>query len=170
MSREEHIKQSSNLKVNVAVLTISDTRTKETDESGKILCEIFKDNSHRIIHYEIVKDDKNEIENFIKKVILDQNVDVIITNGGTGISKRDVTIETVTKFFEKTLNGFGEIFRYLSYEEIGSGAIMSRACAGIHNGKIIISLPGSTNAVKLAMDKIIIPEISHIVWELRKQK
>jgi len=151
-------------------LTVSDTRTKETDESGKILCEMLKNRKHNVVYYEIVKDDGKEIENFINKVILDKNIDAVITNGGTGISKRDVTIETVKKFFEKTLDGFGEIFRYLSYAEIGSGAIMSRATAGVCKGKIIISIPGSPNAVKLALEKIVIPEISHIVWELRRQK
>ncbi len=172
MSHEEHLKYASkeiSKPVNVAVLTVSDTRTKDTDESGKILCEILKNKGHNIVYYEIVKDEKKEIENFVKKAISDENVDVIITNGGTGISKRDVTIETISKFFEKTLNGFGEIFRYLSYEEIKSGAIMSRATAGVCNGKAIFSIPGSPNAVKLAADKIIIPEISHIVWELKRQ-
>ncbi len=170
MSHEEHLKYASKLKlVNVAILTVSDTRTNETDESGKILCEMLKNKGHNIVHYDIAKDDEKEIENFVKKAISDENVEVIITNGGTGISKRDVTIETISKFFEKTLNGFGEIFRHLSYTEIGSGAIMSRATAGVCRGKIIISIPGSPNAVRLAMDKIIIPEISHIVWELKRQ-
>jgi len=170
MSHEEHLKYAEEISnINVAVLTVSDTRTKETDESGKILIHILKDcNKCNVVYYEIVKDETKEIENFINKVIDD--VDVIITNGGTGISKRDVTIETVKKFFEKTLDGFGEIFRYLSYAEIGSGAIMSRATAGVCKGKIIISIPGSPNAVKLALEKIVIPEISHIVWELRRQK
>jgi len=173
MSHEEHLKYASkDIKeaLDFAVLTVSDTRTKETDESGKILCEMLKNRKHNVVYYEIVKDDGKEIENFINKVILDKNIDAVITNGGTGISKRDVTIETVKKFFEKTLDGFGEIFRYLSYAEIGSGAIMSRATAGVCKGKIIISIPGSPNAVKLALEKIVIPEISHIVWELRRQK
>ncbi|NCN64631.1 MAG: molybdenum cofactor biosynthesis protein MoaB [Candidatus Altiarchaeum hamiconexum] len=170
MSHEEHLKHASKevkKAFNFAVLTVSDTRTNDTDESGKILCEILKNNKHNIIYYEIVKDDGKEIEYFIKKAISDENVEVLITNGGTGISKRDVTIETVKNFFEKTLDGFGEIFRYLSYTEIGSGAIMSRATAGVCRGKIVFSIPGSPNAVRLAMDKIIIPEISHIIWEVR---
>lgn len=170
MGYEEHHKHASKLKsLNFAVLTVSDTRTKDTDESGKILCELLKSNNHSIVYYEIVKDDRSDIEKFIKKCISDENVNVIMTNGGTGISKRDVTIETVRKFFEKTLDGFGEIFRYLSYEEIRSGAIMSRATAGVCKGKIIISIPGSPNAIKLAMDKLIIPEIAHIIWEIERQ-
>lgn len=170
MSREEHLKYASKeiSKINFAVLTVSDTRTKDTDESGKILCEMLKNKGHNIVYYEIAKDEEKEIEKFVKKAIFDKNVNVVITNGGTGISKRDVTIETIEKFFEKTLNGFGEIFRYLSYKEIGSGAIMSRAAAGVCNGKAIFSIPGSPNAVKLAMERIIIPEISHIVWELKR--
>lgn len=169
MGHEEHLKYASKFKsVGVAVLTVSDTRTKDTDESGKILCEMLKNNNHNIVYYEIVKDDERNIEKFITKCISDENVDAVITNGGTGISKRDVTIESVGKFFERTLDGFGEIFRYLSYKEIGSGAIMSRATAGVCKGKIIISIPGSPNAIKLAMDKIIIPEISHIVWEMKR--
>ncbi|OQX22647.1 MAG: molybdenum cofactor biosynthesis protein [Candidatus Altiarchaeales archaeon A3] len=172
MGHEEHLKYASKevkRAVNFAVLTVSDTRTKDTDESGKILCEILKSNEYNVVYYEIVKDDENEIRNFINKAISDENVDAVITNGGTGISKRDVTIETVKVFFEKTLDGFGEIFRYLSYAEIGSRAIMSRATAGVCKGKVIISIPGSPNAVKLAMNKIIIPEISHIIWEIKRQ-
>lgn len=170
MSHEEHLKFASEIKsVNVAVLTISDTRTYNNDESGKILCEILKNNKCKVVYYEIVKDEEKEIENFLNKFISDNSIDVIITNGGTGISKRDVTIETVKKFFEKTIDGFGEIFRYLSYKEIGSGAIMSRAIAGVCKGKVIFSIPGSPSAVKLALE-IIIPEIFHIVWELRRQK
>lgn len=168
MTREKHLEYASKIsKINFAVLTISDTRTKDTDESGKILCEMLKNKGHNVVYYGIVKDDENEIANSIKKLI-NENIDVIITNGGTGISKKDITIETVTKFFEKTLDGFGEIFRYLSYNEIGSGAIMSRATAGVCNGKIIFSIPGSPNAVKLATEKIIIPEIFHIVWEVKR--
>ena len=100
--------------------------------------------------------------------LLSKDIDGIITNGGTGISKRDITVDVVSKFFDKELKGFGEIFRYLSYKEIGSPAILSRATAGLCKDKIIISIPGSENAVKLAMEKIIIPELSHILWEIRR--
>ncbi len=163
----EH-REKSPKSLNFAVLTISDTRTEESDESGRIIIGGLRKYGHRISFYSIIKDDFNLIQKTIKKLLKDSKIQVIITNGGTGISKRDVTIDVVLKILEKKLDGFGELFRYLSYDEIGSSAIMSRTVAGIADGKIIICIPGSKDAVKLAMDELILPEIGHMVYEVGK--
>lgn len=167
MGIKEH-KEKAKKNLNCAVITVSSTRNKDNDESGKIICKILEDNGHKIIYYNIIKDDLILIKSAIKKLIASSEIKAIILNGGTGISKKDLTIEAVLPFIQKKLDGFGEIFRYLSYKEIGSPAIMTRAVAGIVDSKIIICLPGSKNAVKLAMEKIIIKEICHMVWEANR--
>ncbi len=167
MSVQEH-KLHAMKSVSCKVITISDTRTELTDSSGKLMMDLLKEAGHEIIAYEIVKDEQGEIEQAIKQGCED-NIDVILTNGGTGIAMRDVTIEVVQKLIDKEIVGFGELFRMLSYtEDIGSAAILSRAIAGVCGRKVIFSTPGSTKAVQLAMNKLIIPEITHIVSEIRK--
>ncbi len=156
--------------INVAILTVSDTRTKETDKGGQLVQQHLKNLNVDVHndHYKIVKDDIIQIQNQINKW-LNTNVDVIITTGGTGISQRDVTIEAVKPLLDKEIEGFGEIFRYLSYtEDVGSRALLSRAIAGTKGRQVIISIPGSTGAVKLAMEKLITKEINHLVHELNK--
>src|SRR5690606_24845936 len=138
------------------------------DKSGKLIIEMLEKAGHQIADYVIVKDDSESISKAVLQGCSNSKVDAIITNGGTGIAKRDVTIETVQKLFEKEIPGFGELFRMLSYQEdIGSAAILTRATAGVVNNKVVFSTPGSSGAVKLAMNKLIIPEISHIVSELK---
>lgn len=155
--------------VHCLVATISDTRTVETDKSGLLIKEFLRDNNHECIEHVIVCDEESEIKKLIRRGINDKQVEAILLTGGTGISARDVTIEVVETMIEKEMPGFGEVFRMLSYtEDIGSAAIMSRAIAGVCNRKVIFAMPGSSGAVKLAMDKLIIPEMSHIVHELYK--
>jgi len=154
--------------VNVSVLTVSDTRTKENDESGKYIMKKLEENSHKIIFYSIIRDEKKLLRDEIEKLVNNDDVQVIITNGGTGASRRDITVDVVEGLLDKKLNGFGEIFRYLSYKEIGSPAVMSRSIAGAVKNKIIICLPGSLDAVKLGVEKLIIPEIGHLVWEVNR--
>jgi len=167
MSVHEHKKNKS--PVNCMIITVSDTRTHETDKSGNLMIQLLEKNGHHIIAREIVTDDKQEIEELINKGAESQDIDVILTNGGTGISYRDVTYETVKRLLDKELSGFGELFRMLSYnEDIGSAAIMSRAIAGIYNHTAVFSTPGSSGAVKLAMNRLIIPELNHIVNEIKK--
>ncbi|PTE34521.1 molybdenum cofactor biosynthesis protein [Mammaliicoccus fleurettii] len=156
--------------INVAILTVSDTRTKETDKGGQLVQQHLKNLNVEVHndHYKIVKDDIIQIQNQINKW-LNTDVDAIITTGGTGISQRDVTIEAVKPLLDKEIEGFGEIFRYLSYtEDVGSRALLSRAIAGTKGRQVIISIPGSTGAVKLAMEKLITKEINHLVHELNK--
>jgi len=165
MGHREH-KQHARKGIGCAVLTISDSRTRDTDDSGRIIKKFLESGNHRVLFYDVLKDDKEQLEKIMEKLISDSDIEVIITNGGTGISKRDITIEVVSRFIEKELKGFGELFRYLGYKEIGSSAIMSRTLAGVSKGKVIISLPGSENAVTLAMSDIIIPELGHMLWEV----
>ncbi|MEB7067347.1 molybdenum cofactor biosynthesis protein MoaB [Mammaliicoccus sciuri] len=156
--------------INVSVLTVSDTRTKETDKGGQLVQQYLNDLNVEIKegHYQIVKDDVTEIQTQVNEW-LNKDVDVIITTGGTGISQRDVTIEAVKPLLDKEIEGFGEIFRYLSYtEDVGTRAILSRAIAGTVGHQVIISIPGSTGAVKLAMEKLITKELNHLVHELNK--
>ncbi|RLQ97941.1 MogA/MoaB family molybdenum cofactor biosynthesis protein [Falsibacillus albus] len=170
MSLIEHRKRGPET-ASIGVITVSDTRTAETDKSGGIIKEILLEDNHSLIAYSIVRDDETHIVEAFQEMAADENMDAIIINGGTGLAKRDVTIEAISAFFEKDIVGFGELFRFLSYQEdIGSAAILSRAAAGTYNQKAVFIIPGSTGAVKLAMKKLILPEISHIIFELRKDK
>lgn len=146
------------------VLTVSDTRTPDDDDSGKQIVEQLRDAKHTIVKYEIVPDDGQQIIALIEELI-DAECAVVILNGGTGIGKRDGTFEAVDSLLEKRLPGFGELFRMLSYEEIGAAAMLSRATAGTYRNALLFSLPGSPHAVNLALTKLIMPELTHLVWE-----
>jgi molybdenum cofactor biosynthesis protein B len=151
-----------------AVVTVSDSRDEETDKSGKIIKELLEGKGHRVARYRIVKDDTDAVREELEACLSSPDVCVVVTNGGTGVARRDGTYEVVTSFLEKTLSGFGEIFRMLSYEDIGAGAIMSRATAGIARGKVVFAIPGSSGAVRLAMEKLILEEAGHLYWEITK--
>ncbi|HSB45474.1 MAG TPA: MogA/MoaB family molybdenum cofactor biosynthesis protein [Nitrospira sp.] len=150
------------------VITCSDTRTPETDTSGQLIQKLLKEQGHTIVAYHLVKDEPAQIKGHIAEAIANEAVQAIIINGGTGISRRDSTFEAVDAMLEKRLDGFGEVFRFLTYQDIGSPAIMSRATAGIIKGRVLFSTPGSENAVRLAMEKLILPELGHLVKELTK--
>lgn len=150
------------------IITCSDTRTPETDTSGQLIQKLLKDQGHTVAVYHLVRDEPAEIKTRIAQGVMNDTVQAIIINGGTGISRRDSTFEAVDAMLEKRLDGFGEIFRFLTYQDIGSPAIMSRATAGIIKGRILFSTPGSENAVRLAMEKLILPELGHLVKELAK--
>ncbi|CAD5959607.1 molybdenum cofactor synthesis domain-containing protein [Planktothrix agardhii CCAP 1459/11A] len=153
----------SEFRVSCAVITVSDTRTPETDKSGQLIHQFLQNAGYPIIDYQIIKDELQEITELLKKLCQISELDACIFNGGTGIAPRDTTYDALEQLLEKTLPGFGEIFRALSYHEIGSRAIASRAVAGVYQGKLVFSIPGSSNAVKLAMEKLIIPELAHLV-------
>ncbi len=163
-------RESAPEKVRVAILTISDTRTPETDTGGDVAEELLVDEGQEVVERRIVRDEVVGIRNNLVDLLARSDVDVVLTTGGTGISARDTTYEVVERMLEKQLDGFGEIFRRLSYEEIGSAAIMSRALAGSVGSKFVASLPGSRNAVRLAVEKLLVPELAHIVFELRKHQ
>jgi molybdenum cofactor biosynthesis protein B len=168
MSTQEHKKEAPHA-VGCMVITVSDTRTEETDKSGQLMKELLAAAGQPVLLYRIVKDEPGEITAAIDEGAHHADVDVILLNGGTGIAKRDTTYEAVQRLLEKEMPGFGELFRMLSYtEDIGSAAMLSRAIAGTYRGKAVFSTPGSTGAVRLAMTKLIIPELGHIVRELHK--
>lgn len=154
------------VRVNCAVITVSDTRTEETDRSGNLIKSLLIDAEHIISAYAIVKDEPMQIQEQMQVLSQHSDLQVLIFNGGTGIAPRDTTYDAIEKLLEKTLPGFGELFRFLSYQEIGSRAIASRSVAGIYQNKLIFSVPGSSNAVKLAMEKLILPELVHLVTQL----
>ena len=156
--------------VGVAVLTISDTRTPETDTGGDVVEETMRGAGHEVVAREIVRDEATSIRTTLVDLLARPDVDAVVTTGGTGISARDTTYEVVERMVEKRLDGFGELFRMLSYEEIGAAAILSRALAGAVGTKLVASLPGSRNAVRLGMEKLLVPEVAHIVFELRKHQ
>ncbi len=156
--------------IRVAVLTISDTRTPQTDTGGDTAEEIMRNAGHEVVERDIVRDEASIIRTKLVDLLARPDVDAIITTGGTGISARDTTYEVVDRMLEKKLDGFGEIFRMLSYEEIGAAAVLSRCVAGSVGTKFVACLPGSRNAVRLAAEKLLAPEISHVVFELRKHQ
>lgn len=147
-------------------MTVSDTRTEETDTSGALIGKLLAGAGHEITGRRIIPDEPEMIARIIGG--LPDGTQAVIINGGTGISKRDGTFEAVEAALDKTLPGFGELFRMLGYQEIGPAAMMSRAAAGVAGGKIVISIPGSEGAVRLAMEKIILPELAHLVWEANR--
>ncbi|MBD2360351.1 MogA/MoaB family molybdenum cofactor biosynthesis protein [Anabaena minutissima FACHB-250] len=154
--------------VTCAVVTVSDTRTLETDKSGQIIQQLLTGANYAVGAYAIIKDEPEQIQQQIESLGQKANLDAVIFNGGTGIAPRDTTYDAIEKLLEKTLPGFGELFRFLSYQEIGSRAIASRAVAGVYQNKLIFSLPGSSNAVRLGMEKLILPELTHLVSQIRK--
>jgi molybdenum cofactor biosynthesis protein B len=164
MGYHQH-KEASPKSITCAVITISDSRTEETDESGKFLRSSISTAGHQVLFYTLLKNDPDAIQRTFSDLLARPELQVIITTGGTGASHRDVTIETVTPMLEKKLDGFGELFRYLTFQEIGTTSVMSRAMAGVIQGKVVINLPGSLNAVILAAEKIILPEVGHMVRE-----
>ena len=166
MSVAEH-KDKGKKSIRCFVITVSDTRDETTDASGQTIKSLLSGEGHPIVGYRIAKDEPVQIEAILDDALADAAVDAVIVNGGTGIAPRDGTYEVVCRLLDKKLDGFGEIFRYLSYLDIGSAAMMSRAAAGTARGKMLISLPGSKGAVTLAMEKLILPEIRHMVSQLQ---
>ena len=165
MSVEEH-KAKGKRSIRCFVVTVSDTRDETSDTSGQLIKSMLTAESHQLAGYRIVKDEPVEIELLLREALARDEVEAVIVNGGTGISPRDGTYEVIAALLDKRLDGFGEVFRYLSYQDIGSAAIMSRAVAGSAQGKVLISLPGSRGAVSLAMEKLILPELRHMVSQL----
>jgi len=169
-STRQHRDQSAEVSARCAVLTVSDTRVAETDTGGKLIINALKSAGHLVTDYTIVKDEPEQIEHQLRAWLPSgdaetQAPNAIITTGGTGIANRDTTVEVVRRLLDKELEGFGELFRMLSYEQVGAAAMLSRAVAGLSGQTLIFSLPGSPNAVRLAMDKLILPELPHMVWE-----
>ena len=162
---EKHRKDAPK-SVDCAVLTFSDTRSEETDESGKLIKKLLIDAGHVVTLYRIVKEDSVTVREAVLDAI--ENATAIITNGGTGLGSRDITAETVRPLLDKEIEGFGELFRTLSYQEVGPAAMLSRPFAGVKGSKVIVCLPGSPAAVRLALEKLLLPELGHIVREVSR--
>ncbi|MEE9275771.1 MAG: molybdenum cofactor biosynthesis protein B [bacterium] len=165
---EEHRAEGPDA-VTCAVVTVSDSRTEETDTSGRLIMNMLEECGHRIAFYRIVKDDAKLIRAALEAACADADVQVVVTNGGTGITERDTTYDVVVSMLDKEMPGFGELFRFLSYQEIGTASILTRATAGTCRGSILMTLPGSGNACRTGMEKIILPEISHMVREVLRK-
>lgn len=166
MSADFHRQQATSQgSVPIAIVTVSDTRTPETDTSGQLIRTLAEAAGHVIVAHRIVKDEPDQVAQALTDLV-EGEARLIIFNGGTGISQRDRTYDVISKHLEKTLPGFGEIFRMLSYEQVGAAAMLSRATAGVYRNRVVFSTPGSPNAVQLAMEKLILPEIQHLAWEL----
>jgi molybdenum cofactor biosynthesis protein B len=163
----EH-KQHAPRVVHCFVLTVSDTRTADTDTGGRAVADLLAAAGHLVVGRAIVKDDAAQVRSVVEAQLAVDGIDAIITTGGTGITSRDSTFEAVDSLLEKRLDGFGELFRMLSYEQVGAAAMMSRATAGLARGRIVIALPGSEAAVRLAMEKLVVPELGHMVQQARK--
>jgi len=156
------------IKANFAVLTVSDTRNEKTDESGRIAKKLISSEGHEVLIQKVIMNDKSLIQTTVKRILQNSKVDAIVTIGGTGISKKDLTVEATSELFNKKIEGFGELFRNLSFQEIGEAAMISRAAAGTIDGKLVFCLPGSRNAVKLALVKLILPGLGHIINEVNR--
>ncbi len=154
--------------IRVALLTVSDTRTEATDESGALCAALCEAAGHTIARRAIVPDEPARVREALDAMLADASVDAVLINGGTGISGRDRTFEAVSGLLERRLDGFGELFRWLSYQEIGAAAMLSRAVAGVARGRAVFCMPGSPGAVALALEKLVIPELGHVVGELRR--
>ncbi|MCB1057462.1 MAG: MogA/MoaB family molybdenum cofactor biosynthesis protein [Acidobacteria bacterium] len=162
---EEHRHAAGQRVAGCAVLTVSDTRTADTDAGGKLLREALAGAGHRLLAHDLVRDEPDLVRTRLETWLADPGIQLVLTTGGTGIAPRDTTIEVVEALLDKRLDGFGELFRMLSYEQVGSAAMLSRATAGLAGETFVFALPGSTKALRLALDRLILPEIPHLLWQ-----
>lgn len=168
MSYREHLQRTGSIQARCAIITLSDTRTLDTDAGGTRIRDLLAAEGHEIVERLLIRDEPAELVELLHRFRADERIDAVLTTGGTGVSRRDTTIEVVQAALDQPLPGFGELFRALSFQEIGSGAMLSRALAGVFGGKLLFALPGSVKAVELAMTRLILPELRHLLGELRK--
>lgn len=167
MGADDH-KQHAPKRVRVFVLTVSDTRTLENDTSGRAAKDLITAAGHEVSGYRLLKDEPAEVAALLREIVEKREADALVISGGTGITSRDSTYEAVAGLLDKRLDGFGELFRMLSFEEIGAAAMLSRAVGGLYRGLVVFSTPGSTAAVRLALERLILPELGHLVFEARR--
>jgi molybdenum cofactor biosynthesis protein B len=168
MPHRQHQSGSSQIIVRCAVVTLSDTRTPETDTGGDLLARLVTEAGHRVAARFLLREEPDLVVDHLKKVLASPDVDALLTTGGTGIARRDVTVDAIETLLDRPLPGFGELFRMLSYSQVGPAAMLSRATAGIAGGKLVFCLPGSPPAVELGFTRLIGPELRHLLGELRK--
>jgi molybdenum cofactor biosynthesis protein B len=166
VSHSTHQQLAGNAPVACSVVTVSDTRTEETDSSGRLIRELLEANGHPIVESVIVPDEPEIIRSTVQRLL--GACDAVISTGGTGFARRDGTVDALSPLLDRTIPGFGELFRSLSFQEIGAASMLSRAMAGTVGGRLMFMLPGSEAAVRLAMTRLILPEISHLAWELKR--
>lgn len=165
-SQQHHEIAAKQGAIPVAVITVSDTRTRDNDTGGDLIAERITSGGHRVVFRAIVKDEPAQITTLLDQIVEQTEARMLLFTGGTGIAPRDTTYDALSRKLEKVMPGFGELFRMLSYAEVGAAAMLSRATAGTYRGRLIFSMPGSPNAVQVAMDKLIMPEIQHLAWEV----
>jgi molybdenum cofactor biosynthesis protein B len=168
--RAHHHRQAAPARVPTAVVTVSDTRTLDDDTGGAKVVELLEAGGHPVADRRIVPDEPDAIARAFEALVAHDDVRAVIFTGGTGVAPRDVTPDTVEPLLDRVVPGFGELFRILSYEDIGSAALLSRALAGLKNGRVVFVLPGSRGAVSLAMEKLILPELGHLAGEAVKTR
>lgn len=166
MSSIDHHELAGNGPVTLGIVTVSDSRTPETDKNKEYIELRMLELGHIVEAYRLIKDEPDQVEEVMDELCQHPDIQIVLFNGGTGISPRDTTYDVISRKLEKILPGFGEIFRMISYEDIGAAAMLSRATAGVYQNTVVFSMPGSSNAVKTAMERLIIPEINHLAWEV----
>lgn len=166
MGADEHRKRAGHGPITVAIVTVSDSRTPETDSNKQYIEARMAELGHHVAAYRLIKDEPDQVAAAIEELSAMPSVQIVLFNGGTGISPRDTTYDVISRYLEKELTGFGEIFRMISYQDIGAAAMLSRATAGVYRNTLLVSMPGSSNAVKTALEKLVIPEINHLAWEI----
>ncbi len=166
---DEHRAKAGKGSVTVAIVTVSDTRTPETDQNRQYIEQRMAELGHQVAAYRLIKDEPDQVAAVLDELCALPGVQLVLFNGGTGISPRDTTYDVISRYLEKTLPGFGELFRMLSYNEVGAAAMFSRATAGVYQNTLVFSMPGSPNAVQVALEKLILPEINHLAWEIARK-
>lgn len=169
MGASEHHELAGRGPVTLAIVTVSDTRTPDTDTNKQYLEARLTELGHTVAAYRLIKDEPDQVEAVLDDLTALDAVQIILFNGGTGIAPRDTTYDVISRKLDKTMPGFGELFRMLSWDEVGAAAMLSRATAGVYRGTLVVSMPGSSNAVRTAMEKLIIPEINHLAWEIARK-
>jgi len=167
VNSHEHIRKRR-VQAGFALLITSDSRDEASDKSGRVARDLLVRANHKVVAYKIVKNDPQAIMESVKEFLESEEVEVVITSGGTGISSRDVTVDTLSSLFDKRLDGFGELFRSLSYGEVGEATMISRATAGIISKTVVFCIPGSAKAMELALTRLIFPSVGHILWEVNR--
>jgi molybdenum cofactor biosynthesis protein B len=166
MGTAAHREYAGHDPVTVAIVTVSDSRTPETDTNRQYIEKRMAELGHKVAAYRLIKDEPDQVQAVLEELVALPEVRIVLFNGGTGISPRDTTFDVISRMLEKPLPGFGEIFRMLSYSEVGAAAMLSRATAGVYKKTLVFSMPGSPNAVQVALEKLILPEINHLAWEI----
>ena len=169
MGAQDHRQKAGHGPVTVAIVTVSDSRTPDTDQNRHFIEARMAELGHTVAAYRLIKDEPDQVAAVLEELAAMPGVQIVLFNGGTGISPRDTTYDVVSRYLEKTLPGFGELFRMLSYQEVGAAAMFSRATGGVYRGTLVFSMPGSPNAVQVALEKLILPEINHLAWEIARK-